>query len=72
MLLIKFLMERLPFLLFTITVCHVRETRNAVHNGENPIHLKAIIERTKAYVQMALLHLFKQPTTSPNVNLFSK
>ena len=49
--------------IFTITVWHVWEARNSVRNGEKQVHPKIIAEKAKAYVQMALLHLFKPPTS---------
>ena len=48
---------------FTITAWHIWEARNAIRNGEKHIHPNRVAERAKAYAQMALLHLFKSPTS---------
>ena len=48
---------------FTITTWHIWEARNAIRNGEKHIHPNRVAERAKAYAQMALLHLFKSPTS---------
>jgi hypothetical protein len=47
---------------FTITVWHIWEARNAARNGENMMHPHSIAERTKAYIEMVLMHSTKQPT----------
>ena len=48
---------------FTITAWHIWEARNAVRNGENLTHPNRVAEKVKTYVQMALMHLFKSPTS---------
>jgi hypothetical protein len=47
---------------FTITVWHIWEARNAARNGENMMRPHSIAERTKAYIEMVLMHSTKQPT----------
>lgn len=48
---------------FTITVWHVWKARNTVCNSENLFHPNVIAELAEGYVKMALLHLFKPPTS---------
>ena len=45
---------------FTITVWHIWEARNAVRNGEKMLHPHSIAERTKAYIEMVLMHSIKE------------
>jgi hypothetical protein len=47
---------------FTIIIWHIWENRNATRNGENIIHPHRIAEKSKAYIQMLLLH------NAPNVS----
>jgi len=41
-------------------VWHIWEARNAVRNGEKMVHPHSIPERTKAYIEMVLMHSIKE------------
>jgi ribonuclease HI len=45
--------------ILVISFWHIWEARNAVRNGENEVHPHSIVEKTLAYVDMVLLHMYE-------------
>jgi hypothetical protein len=48
----------------TLTFWHLWEARNDARNNEGIIHPRRIVEKIKAYVDMVVLHCFKNPRAS--------
>lgn len=62
--------------IFTVTVWHIWEARNAVQNGETFLHPNRIVQKIKAYVDLILQHTFKVRTSircesSPSARLWT-
>jgi hypothetical protein len=60
----------------TVTIWHIWDARNTVRNDGQLKHPHSLAEHIKAYIDMILLHLFKQTTnqrreTTPSTPVWS-